>query len=260
MRAAIHEMRNHLCVAMAGVEAFLDGKHEPNDARLRAIFAALSSLNLLIDDLPRDRAVRFAVNAVPIDVCRLVGLHVAAMDGLAARRGVRLHVDGCTEAHSRGRPFLGDPVRIAQIVTNVLMNAIRHTPPHSDVRITYRRWGTNLRFAVSDEGPGVDRSERVRIFEDGYRGRSVSLPPGSGIGLAIVKQFVEHHGGTIGVSNGPLRGATFTIDLPGTPPTKIPSGTIEPSVVAARATVPSVGRRATIPASGDNCVKSTIAR
>jgi hypothetical protein len=99
LQAAIHEMRNHLSVAMASIEAFLDGKLEPSDFRLHAMFETLREIDLLIDDLPRNGTVAFDTHVVSIDVCRLVAGHVAAMEGFAAERGVRLTIESCEGTH-----------------------------------------------------------------------------------------------------------------------------------------------------------------
>lgn len=215
MKAAIHEMRNHLSVAMASIEAFLDRKLEPTDARLQAMFETLREVDLLIDDLPSNGTVDFDTHVVPIDVCRLVAGHVASMEGFAAECGVRLTLEACEGTHPECAQFLGDPVRIAEIITNLLLNAIRFTPSNGEVHVDCRRGPVDMRFTVSDEGPGIGREERSHIFERGYRGASSASSPGSGIGLALVKQFVNGLGGTIDVADAPLGGAAITVILPG---------------------------------------------
>ncbi|GAC1499297.1 MAG: hypothetical protein NVS1B2_22930 [Vulcanimicrobiaceae bacterium] len=213
MRAVIHELRNHLTVAMCGIESFLDRKLEPTDGRLGAILQSLREVDLLIDGLPRDRTVELDMHPEWIDVCRLVATHVSAMEGYAAERGVRLTTATCERAQHDDARFYGDPGRIAEIVTNVTLNAIKYSPPGNDVHVDCRRLGDAMQFTVSDAGPGIGPAERGRLFERGYRGRTDL--PGSGIGLALVKQFVDRQGGTIDVSDSPLGGATFTVRLPG---------------------------------------------
>lgn len=215
MKAAIHEMRNHLSVAMASIEAFLDRKLEPTDARLHAMFETLREVDSLIDDLPSNGTVDFDTHVVSIDVCRLVAGHVAAMEGFAAECGVRLTLDACEGTHPECAQFLGDPIRIAEILTNLLLNAIRFTPSNGEVHVHCRRGPMDMRFTVSDEGPGISKEERSHIFEKGYRGPSGASSPGSGIGLALVKQFVNGLGGSIDVADGPLGGTAITVILPG---------------------------------------------
>lgn len=215
LQAAIHEMRNHLSVAMASIEAFLDRKLEPSDARLHAMFETLREIDLLIDDLPSNAKVDFATHVVSIDVCKLVAGHVAAMEGFAAECGVRLTIESCEGTHPECAQFMGDPVRIAEIVTNLLLNAIRFTPSTGEVHVDCRRGPSDMRFTVSDEGPGIGREERSHIFERGYRGAAGASSPGSGIGLALVKEFVNRQGGSIDVADGPRGGAVITVILPG---------------------------------------------
>ena len=215
MRTVVHEMRNHLTVAMCGIEAFLDRKLEPTDARFVAVLQALREVDRLIDDLPRDRTIELGTRAEWIDVCRLVAAHVAAMEGLAAERGVSLATHACESTHPACARFLGDPTRIAEIVTNVMLNAINYSPVGSTIVVDCRRHGDEMQFSVSDAGPGISLADRSRIFERGYRGAGARAVPGSGIGLSLVKQFVDGQGGTIDVSDGPLGGTTFTVRLPG---------------------------------------------
>lgn len=214
MRTAIHEIRNQLAVAVAGLEAFLDRKMEPTDARLHGILYALREIDALVDDLPRDRTIEFETHAEAIDVCSLIGSVAASMEGFALEHGIRLSVHQCAETHPECRHYFGDPVRIGEIVTNVLTNAVRYTQPGGVVEVDCHRDGTALRFTVSDQGPGIRPSERERIFESGFRGAGMANTPGSGIGLAVVKDYVERHGGTVRADNRSQGGATFTIRLP----------------------------------------------
>jgi two-component system phosphate regulon sensor histidine kinase PhoR len=214
MNAAIHEMRNQLCIAIASVEAFLDRKLEPDAARLACVFAALRATLMLVDDLPGRETAANQSRDVTVDVCELISGHMNALEALAIKYHVGLTVAGCTIAHGARPTFFGDPAGIAGIVTNVVINAIRYTPRGGAVHVAFRRDRAGIRFSVSDEGPGIAPGERDRIFERGYRGQSAASLPGSGIGLALVKQFVDSHGGTIAVSAGPHRGAIFTIELP----------------------------------------------
>lgn len=216
MKAAIHEIRNHLAVAMAGVEAFLDRKWEPTEAHLSGVLQALREVDALIDDLPRDRTIEFETRLAPIDVCRLIRNELAAMEGFALERGIRLEVRACSATHAACAGFYGDSMRIAEIVTNLLTNAVRYTPAGGAVTVTCGRDAGTLTLSVTDEGPGIRPDERERIFERGFRGQAAASGngSGSGIGLALVKQFVERQGGSIEVLDA-APGATFVVKLPG---------------------------------------------
>lgn len=233
MREVVHEMRNQLAVAVANIEAFIDGKIEPTPQRLHAVLQALSELDVLMNDLSRARTAERARDAVPnsssdepwgkamattmqtIDVCSLVLDEATAMEAAAQAKGVRFGVHRCAVKDSTCANFLGDPVRIGQILKNVLLNAIRYTPEGGAVEVLCQRRDGELVFVVDDGGPGVSEDEVARIFERGFRGSASASSPGSGIGLALVKNFVEEQGGTITVGRAPEGGAEFTISLPG---------------------------------------------
>jgi signal transduction histidine kinase len=199
---------------MAGIEAFVDRKLEPTDARLSGILHALHEVDALIDDIPRERTIEFETRVQPMNICALIHSEAQAMEGYALGHGVQLRVHRCGAAHAGCERFFGDPKRIGEVVTNVLTNAIRYTGPGGAVDVDCRREGPDLCFSVADQGPGVADDERAKIFERGYRGAAASNIPGSGTGLALVKEFVERHGGRVLVENRAQRGATFTVRLP----------------------------------------------
>ena len=106
-----------------------------------------------------------------------------------------------------------DFTQLDQLLTNLLENAARHTPPGGTVRLSaasdeHRR---SLVLEVADQGPGIDPAEAAELFEPF---RSGALPGASGIGLAICKAVVDEHGGTIAVRDRPGGGAVFTVELP----------------------------------------------
>ncbi len=227
MREVIHEMRNQLAVAVANIEAFIDGKIEPTPARLHAVLQALGELDVLMNDLSRARnAADGATNLTsltntmtttmkPIDVCRLILNEATFMEAAAQAKGVRFGIHRCEVANPACANFLGDPARIGQILKNVLLNAIRYTPAGGAVEVVCVRRDGSLVFTVDDGGPGVSDDEAGRIFERGFRGSASASTPGSGIGLALVKSFVEEQGGSITVGRAPEGGAEFVVTLPG---------------------------------------------
>jgi signal transduction histidine kinase len=211
-------MRNHLAVATSNIEAFLDGKLEPTEARLAAVLHALAEVDVLINDLPRAETARpMELHGQSIDVCGLIANESTAMEAFASERGVHFEVERCACVDAACKNFYGDPQRIGQVVTNVLTNAIRYTPRGGRVGVVCRREGGCLEFTVNDDGPGIAADDLPRIFEPGFRGKSAGEHHGSGLGLSLVKEFVERQGGSVAVSSTPLSGATFTVRLPGTP-------------------------------------------
>ena len=108
---------------------------------------------------------------------------------------------------------LADRERIQLVFANLLANAVRHTPPNGTVTVRARQDENRVRFEVTDTGPGIAPEFHERIFERFFR---VPGTPGggAGLGLAVAKEVVEGHGGTIGVASEPGRGATFWFSLP----------------------------------------------
>jgi signal transduction histidine kinase len=208
-------MRNHLAIAMANIEAFQDGQLQPTPVRMEAVLQALHEVGRLIGDLRADEPVEMRSNFRTIDVCSLIANEATAMEATARERGVDLAVHRCNTKHPECSTFVGDPGRITQIVTNIMGNAIRYSPPGGQVVVDCRRDDAELVFSVSDEGPGIVPSEVPYIFEGGFRGRAARGKRGSGIGLALVKSLVEQHAGSIDVFSPDGCGATFVVKMPG---------------------------------------------
>ena len=134
------------------------------------------------------------------------------------------------EAHTRGAQLAGvhlaaetaedlpaldlDPIRIREVMSNLVANAIRHTPSDGSVRVTAGREGGGVAVAVADTGEGMAPEVAARIFERFYRDPQSG---GSGLGLPIARELVVGHGGTIGVTSESGRGTMVRFTLPGPP-------------------------------------------
>src|SRR5262249_29628179 len=132
----------------------------------------------------------------PLAVDRNVELAVAAPDALPARFDVE---------------------RLSRIVSNLLANAIRHAPPAGSVVCTLTEGDDRAILQVADSGPGVPVEHRDRVFgrfRSGLIGDGRSSGAGAGLGLAIVREFVELHGGEVSLGDAPQGGALFTVTLP----------------------------------------------
>jgi signal transduction histidine kinase len=160
--------------------------------------------------MPRARTV--------LSICGLSSLLRQVGEGLRGLAGgERLVMD--VPAHV---PAAADPARVAQVVGNLLENALRYA---SDRPIVLRATaapadGGLVRVAAADQGPGIATSEQARIWEPFYRGQGVAglnVARGSGIGLTVVKALVEAQGGRVGLDSTPGRGATFWVELPSPP-------------------------------------------
>lgn len=112
-------------------------------------------------------------------------------------------------------PVLLDYVEIDQALTNLIENAVRHTPAGTEITVSCRRDGSNLLVEVADQGPGIASKDLPHLFEPFYRGRRHPWRPhGSGLGLAVAKGLVEAHGGRLWAENRPGGGARFAFTLP----------------------------------------------
>ncbi len=212
----IHDVRNRLAIARGNIEAFIDGKLEPTRPRLDAVLQSLTQLDALVDEIKAVQVADAEHHMSDIDVCDVLAREYRGVEALAAEKGIALSVTRCPAKLEACARFIGDPVRIGRIVSNVLLNAVRYTPSGGSVSIDCAHHGDALEVTVADSGPGVRPEERERIFEGGVRGSAALGQPGSGFGLAIAKEFVEAQGGSIELGPTSGEGARFIVRLPGT--------------------------------------------
>jgi signal transduction histidine kinase len=165
-------------------------------------------LNLSRLDLARDK-----MEPVPVDLNQIVGQVVMAHLPRAEVAGLRLSF----EPEETLPPVWGEPSQLAQVITNLVTNAINYTPA-GYVRVQTGRASVDGRacLEVEDTGIGIEPEDRPHLFERFYRGKRVgsSNIPGTGLGLAIVKEIVDLHGGRIEVQSRPDQGSRFKICLP----------------------------------------------
>jgi signal transduction histidine kinase len=216
-RELIHDMRNRLAVARANIEAFIDRKFTPTAKRLSAVLQSLNQIDALIDEIEPNDSLAFTITPQEIDVCELLDREYRGVEAVAAAKDIDFRVRRCPVSSHECAHFIADPVRVGQIISNVLLNAVRYTPAGGTVEVDCSRHGGQLEVTVSDTGPGVVPGEETKIFERGVRGSAAGGEQGSGYGLAIAKELVEAAGGTIAVSNATDHGARFVVRLPGTP-------------------------------------------
>jgi signal transduction histidine kinase len=112
-----------------------------------------------------------------------------------------------------------DPGRMTQVLTNILDNALRHTPDGGQIVLSAREVNHQIELAIQDSGPGLGEEELQRIFDRFYRAdasrqREGALPGGSGLGLAIAKSIVQAHGGHLSAESETGKGLKVIISLP----------------------------------------------
>ncbi|MDY0012738.1 MAG: HAMP domain-containing sensor histidine kinase [Rhodocyclaceae bacterium] len=210
-----HELKTPLACLREGIAQFADGMAGPLSKSRRQLLPILQGgvvdLQRRIDDLMALQGVAHAarqLHRTRLDLAALAR-EVAAPLGVQGRgRGVRIDVTGKGLAHADR-----DQLRI--VLTNLLANALAFSPQGGRVTLCILRRQDGVKILCADEGPGVEPAEAERIFEPFFRGsqRPAGLAPGSGVGLAMVREAVEAHGGRVWLApEGP--GAVFHVELP----------------------------------------------
>ncbi|MFC2056619.1 ATP-binding protein [Chloroflexota bacterium] len=209
-----HELRTPLTVIEGTVDGIIDGIFKLDTEHLRSIKEQVSLLTHLISDL-RDISLaesgQLELNLTPTDIVELVKRMVSNYEINAIEKNVRLKLEEGTQIPE----IRIDPVRIEQVISNLLTNAIRHTPSGGSVSITVKNGEGGLEISVSDTGEGIATEDLPHVFERFYRSGSsrVRKEGGTGLGLAIVKQMVEAHEGKVWVESKMGTGSIFSIFL-----------------------------------------------
>jgi signal transduction histidine kinase len=167
------------------------------------------SVNLL--DSSRIEAGRLTLQKIPAELGEVVEQSIALARPTATLKKIDLRFDRAVELP----PIEIDPIQMSRVVSNLLDNAIEHTPAGGSIRMCLEQRAPDVRFSISDDGPGIPPERLARIFEQ-YHESTKTGSEGSGLGLFIVKAIVDAHGGRLDVHTGVGAGTTFTIDLPGT--------------------------------------------
>lgn len=217
-----HDLRNPIG-AIAGFGAALERQLGPtlNDTSrlLLSRIQALSSRMLeLVNDLLDTAAIEhdtLQLKIEPADLHRLLGEILATHEHAAAAKGVALRLD----LHQALPQMWVDDRRLAQVVDNLVSNAIKFTPTHTGAQVTVAcmpHGPDHVVISVRDQGVGLSAADRDRLFEP-FSGRNTlgtADESGTGLGLAITRSLVEAHGGSIDVDSELGQGSTFTVTLP----------------------------------------------
>lgn len=212
-----HELRTPLAVIQANLEALLDGVRPLSADAVADIHKETRLLSRLVTDL-RDlslaEAGQLPLHKEPTDLDALARTSTARFTSRAEGKGVRLLVEDAKDLPRAD----ADPDRIAQVLGNLLDNALRHTQQGGEVAVRLApgaRQG-EVQVTVRDTGPGIKAEHLPNVFKHFYRADEARsrATGGSGIGLAVVKQLVEAHGGRAWVESPPGQGASFGFVLP----------------------------------------------
>jgi signal transduction histidine kinase len=214
-----HELRTPLAVQRANLEALQDGIYPLTPENLNSILEQNQLLTRLVDDL-RTLALADAgelrLERTSTDFPGLVRRSVDRFASQAAAHQVTLRCevpDACPA-------ILLDPLRIEQVLGNLISNALRHTPPGGSINVRVRCQGGDstrpVQLEVHDSGEGIPAEAMEHLFERFYRADASRnrAAGGTGLGLAIARQLAEAHDGKLEAKNHPQGGAVFTLSLP----------------------------------------------
>ncbi|MCL1799715.1 MAG: HAMP domain-containing histidine kinase [Eggerthellaceae bacterium] len=209
-----HELRTPLMAIQSTVEAMVDGVFVPDTERLETVNSEVERLSRLVDALLR--LSRLESRSTPIkeeviDVGELISGIVATHDAFVNDSGLTMSFQA-----DKGVYIFGDADMIRQATANLISNAVRYTPEGGQVTVRVKQGDIMASIAVQDTGIGLTPEETKMVFSRFWRadaGRSREYG-GLGVGLAVVKEIVDRHGGWVHVDGKPQQGATFTIYIP----------------------------------------------
>jgi len=207
-----HELRNALTGVFGWSERLVKRKSpETTEQAAREVYEAADRTIVLLNnflDLMRLDAGKVRPVFREVDIGAALQRAIAASEPAAAAKGVRLEI----KSDGSRRTLRTDPVRLEQILVNLLSNAVRHSPESSSVAIAVRAEQDASRVEVIDHGPGVPQELRDRIFEPFERFDPHS-GLGTGLGLPVSRQLAELLGGSLTVEETPGGGATFVLKI-----------------------------------------------
>jgi two-component system, OmpR family, sensor kinase len=210
---AAHELRTPVSVMLTQTQTALSREREAADYKqtVEACQRAAQRMRTLIESLlalARLDAGQEILKRLRFDFSKTVADGVALTKPLADERGVKIFTE------LSPLEITGDAGRLAQVVTNLLMNAIQYNREGGQVRVKLESQNRLALLSVSDTGGGISAEDLPRVFERFYRADKARSSGNTGLGLAISKAIVEAHGGTLEVSSEENVGATFTVRIP----------------------------------------------
>ncbi len=213
----VHELRTPLSIIQGNLEAWQDGVVLPTPEAIAPVHDEAVLLSRLITDL-RDLSLaesgQLSLTREEVDFTALAESVIGQYLERTASQGIAISFEHPSNPLPRTNV---DPVRIRQVLRNLLDNAVRHTPPGGTIKLrAVQDSGEFIKVEVSDTGSGITPEDLPHVFEhffkvDPARERSRS---GSGVGLAIVKKLVESHGGSVSVQTESGKGSVFSFTLP----------------------------------------------
>jgi two-component system, OmpR family, sensor histidine kinase KdpD len=211
-----HDLRTPLASIKAGVTSLMDSwdQHDPGQRRelLETMLEETDRLNRLVGNLLNLARARTGGLALERELTPFEDI----IEGVLTRmRGVFAGFRLRTMIRSELPAIWVDPIEMDQVLTNILENALRHSPPGGEITVAAAPWESGVQLRISDRGPGIPPADRDRVFQAFYRGQGDRSRAGTGLGLAIAQAIVSAHGGRIRIEDTPGTGTTVVIELPG---------------------------------------------
>ncbi len=216
---ASHELKTPLTTVIGYIDLLQrrvgkDNTLSERDRRTLQLIAdqtqRLNKMIMSLFDISRIETGQLSIERAPIDVCALVKRVVDDVQATLVERPI--------EVVCSGDPLIiqGDDLRLEQVFQNLLQNAVKYSPRNAPIGVVVRQHEGRICVAVQDRGIGVPQADLPHLFERFYRADNVESAKisGLGIGLYVVKQIVELHGGEIMVESVEGKGSTFTVSLP----------------------------------------------
>jgi signal transduction histidine kinase len=210
-----HDLRSPLSAIMGYVELF-DRVGPVNDQQrdfIRRVQLSVQNVTALINDLLELGRIEAGISG-QVDTVNMDQVLKFALEDISLRIAEK-NIALQTNIPPQVPLIYGNPVRIRQMLDNLLGNALKYTPVGGDIVISIKMETEQLLLQIADTGPGIPPADQPHIFEKFYRGSNVATKvTGSGLGLAIVKSIVDTHHGRIWVDSVYGKGSTFTVVLP----------------------------------------------
>ena len=226
MHFVTHEMRTPLSAIQGSSElisryALTEEKRKQIANLINSESKRLARMIEVFLNVEKLSAGQMELKREPISIHDLVAVCAVRTGPLADRKHIRITVEPIPEALH----VTGDRELMEYACYNLLTNAVKYSPQQTEVTVSGRRDDGHVRVAVQDQGIGMDQKEVKRIFQKFYRTKKAeeSGEAGTGIGLSIVQQIVEQHGGRIDVTSRPGEGSCFTLVLPAIAPAAAPT-------------------------------------
>lgn len=210
-----HELRTPLTLIADPVEMLLEDSGIKGKSRelLKMVQRNALALQQLVSNILDFRKIqngKMELKLYRFDIVKTLTMWVSDFQLTAERKQIRLHLD--VDDLKGSHEMIADQEKISRIVFNLLSNALKYTPAGGEIFVSLKDEGANLRLDVKDTGKGISQDEADKIFERFFQAKGAAS--GTGIGLALVKSFVELHHGEARVESEPGKGSDFIVVIP----------------------------------------------